>query len=69
MKNMTREHLEERFEANGLTVSPLDAVNFCINQLMKDRTHSTKDEVAPRLTYEELIGALLAARQEIESNL
>jgi hypothetical protein len=38
------------------------AVNFCLAQLYADRMHRCGDEVVRNLTFEELIGALLLAR-------
>ena len=42
------------------------AVEFCLQQLYRDRAHGLTDCVAGVCTYEELIGALLLARDEIQ---
>ncbi len=40
-------------------VSAKVAIEFCLRQLGRDRTKRMSDEVVDRLTYEELVGALL----------
>lgn len=40
-------------------------IDFCLTQLCRDSRHLLTTEVSPRLTYEELIGTLLKARDEI----
>lgn len=62
MKNMLRETLE----AYRPTETPMRCVTFCLEQLFKDTRHSTSDYVAGCCTYEELIGALLHARDVID---
>ncbi len=47
-------------------VTPLEAVDFCLNQLFKNTTKSLDDTVVGSCTYEELLGALLSARDEID---
>jgi hypothetical protein len=43
--------------------SPIDeGVGVCLKRLYEDRSHSVTDEVVTGLTYEELIGVLLLAR-------
>ena len=41
------------------------AIRFCLHRLYADKTKRVTDEVAGGLTYEELIGALLLAQDEI----
>jgi len=53
-------------ESSRPQIVAYEAVDFCLRQLYADRRHKLDDEVAHRLTYEELIGALLAARDELE---
>jgi hypothetical protein len=52
----------EELEASRPRKDVTDAVNYCLKKLYEDRQHSISDEVCPDLTYEELIGALLLAR-------
>lgn len=46
--------------------SPAQTVEYCLRQLYADRHKSVRDEVAKDLTYEELLGALLHARDSIQ---
>jgi len=62
MKDYSREELE----LSRPQVSPLEAVEFCLQQLYADKTKTIDDRVAGCCTYEELIGALLHARDELE---
>ena len=62
MKDYDREFYEE-FRPS---VSAQDAILHCLNQLYADKTHNCIDRLAPKLTYEELIGALIAAREKIK---
>lgn len=53
-------------EASRPNDGALHSVKFCLKQLYADREKIVKDEVAKDLTYEDLIGALLSARDAIE---
>ena len=57
---------QEVLEATRPQVEPLTAVNFCLGQLYAEPDISIEDPVAGVLTYEELIGALLLARDKLE---
>ena len=61
MKCYTKESLED----SRPDKDALEVVEFCVNRLFDDRVHCITDEVVHQLTYEELIGALLLARDEI----
>ena len=61
MKDATRHALET--SRPGL--SALENVKFCLEQLYDDTRHSIIDEVVHNLTFEELIGALLQAYDEV----
>lgn len=61
-----KDYSKEVLESSRPQIVAYEAVDFCIRQLYADRRHKLDDEVARRLTYEELIGALLAARDELE---
>jgi hypothetical protein len=63
MKDQTRDQLE----CTRPRVVPVSAVNFCLAQLYADRLHRCGDEVVRNLTFEELIGALLLARDAVEA--
>jgi len=44
------------------------AVEFCLHRLYEDRMHLCGDEVVRGLTFEELIGALLLARDGLHEH-
>lgn len=62
MKDYSRDSLE----MSRPDVDTLDALQFCLNQLYNSKTKCIADNVCERLTYEELIGALLLARDTIQ---
>ncbi len=62
MKCYSKESLES---CRPEGISALDTVDFCLGQLYKDKTHCITDEIVDRLTFEELIGALLLASDVI----
>ena len=47
-------------------ISALEAVEFCLKQLFKDKKIVMDENVATRCTYEELMGALLLAKDSLE---
>ena len=61
MKDFTQDELESS-RPNG---DPLSNIQYCLTQLYADKKHSIENKVSPALTYEELIGALLSAVDEI----
>lgn len=61
MKDASR----ETFESARPAFTASHAVEFCLEKLYADPHKRTMDEVAQSLTYEELIGALLLARDAI----
>ena len=56
----------EALEDSRPNISSLEAISFCLLQLYNDNEHGIDDYVVGMLTYEELIGALLLARDEAE---
>lgn len=54
----------EIIESNRPAIPLLEAVNFCLERLYEDRGHGFTDSIAKDLTYEEVIGALLLARDD-----
>jgi len=62
MKDITREALE----AHRPLISTMEAITFCLEQLYRDKSKCLEDEVVDALIYEELIGALLLARDLAE---
>lgn len=61
MKDMTQADLE----SNRPKLDVREAIDFCLERLYADRVHETTHAVVDGLTYEELIGALLLARDAI----
>ena len=53
-------------EASRPSLSAKAGVDFCLDQLYADKEKKTNQLVAAGLTYEELLGALLLARDAIE---
>jgi hypothetical protein len=62
VKRYSKKELEE----SRPNVEPIDAVNFCLRRLYADKAHSMSDKVVTDLTFEELIGTLLLARDVIK---
>lgn len=58
MKDANRAELE----AHRPAIPAAQAIQFCLDQLYRDRTKTLEEYVAGSCTYEELIGALLLAR-------
>jgi hypothetical protein len=63
MKDLRRKDLEESRPSG----SAEDLLEFCLEALYRDKEHVVGDVVVYGLTYEELIGALLMVRDEIEN--
>ncbi len=61
MKDLTQQQLE----THRPQMTALEAINFTLEQLYDDNTVSTSDALAKNLTYEELIGALLLAKDAL----
>ncbi len=62
MKNITKEELEQ----GRPTIDVLEGLNFCLDQLYEDREHTFYQDIVKGLTFEELIGVLLLARDEVK---
>ena len=50
-------------------IEPLEGLVFCLDALLADSGKSMTDTVACGLSYEELIGVLLVARDSIRDQL
>jgi len=61
----------KRYDKKTLESSPLpelgteEAISFCLDRLYEDNTHDIREEIVVGLSFEELIGALLSARNDI----
>ena len=62
MKDETKLTLEN----SSPTVPDEQVINHALDMLYADEEHNITDEVVNNLTYEEIIGALLIARDMIE---
>ena len=62
MKYYSEEELRKAFPSDN---NP-DFLHFCLKQLFKDKKHTLDEEVVKALTFEELIGGLLAGEQYIK---
>ncbi|MBA4073625.1 MAG: hypothetical protein C0508_01205 [Cyanobacteria bacterium PR.023] len=62
MKDATKKELESRRPH----LSGLKGINFCLSELYADKHKSIDGVVAGHCTYEELIGSLLVARDELK---
>ncbi len=58
MKDATQKNLETCRPNDP----PLQGVEYCLGKLFADKQHRCLDEICTDLTYEEVIGALLQAR-------
>lgn len=58
---------QEALEESRPNIHPLEAIDHCLYQLYKDTKHEVADSVVDSLTFEELIGALLLARDGVET--
>lgn len=58
MKDFTKEELT----ASHPSKEPKDSIDFCLGRLYEDETKNVCDEIVKDLTFEELIGALLQAK-------
>jgi len=56
---------EETWRENKPSVDAKKAIGFCLKQLFLDELHEAEDRVAGCCNYEELIGALLLAEEEL----
>jgi hypothetical protein len=56
---------KEQLEVGRPKINPLDGINFCLECLYADQEKTIMDNVAGGCSYEELIGVLLLARDEI----
>lgn len=63
MKDFTQAELE----ASRSTVPADEQLDFCLARLYADRRHRVVQEVVHGLTFEELLGALLSARDELQA--
>ena len=62
MKDFTQNELEK----SRPSIDTLEAINFCLEKLYEDNTKNTSDYIVKNLTFEELLGALLLARDELK---
>lgn len=62
MKDMT----QEQIESARPSMSSLELVEFCLSALYRDTENNFGDSINTYLTFEELLGALLKARDDLQ---
>lgn len=60
-----RDATQKEIEASRPDTRPLEAIQFCLDAFYADNEKSCTSEVCKNCTYEELLGALLIAKDEI----
>jgi hypothetical protein len=65
MKGIKKEQLEE---TRPQQIDAEEGLDFCLNALYADKKHTIEEYVVHNLTYEELIGALLLARDTVKEH-
>lgn len=61
MKDCSKELLEE----GRPDIDTLEGIDFCLSNLYKDRKHFVTEEFVRGLTFEELVGVLLLAKDAV----
>ena len=61
-----RDYSQKSYEEGRPSNTALHCVNFCLQQIYADNTKDREDEIVHHLTFEEVIGALLLARDKLE---
>ena len=62
MKDVPR----HRLVMNRPTIDLHEGIRFCLESIFDDKEHNISDELVKGLTFEELIGVLLLARDRAE---
>lgn len=57
-----KDYTQKELESSRPKQDALDCINYCLKCLFKDTKHRVDDEISKHLTYEEVIGALLLAK-------
>ena len=65
MKDKSKERLIAEHYQSGFS-SALEGVEFCLEALFDDTEHNFRDDINSRLTFEELIDALLCAQKALQ---
>lgn len=63
-----KDYSKEALESSRPMKSAYHCIGFCLKCLFEDSTHSTDDEVVTNLTFEELMGALLLAKDSLDES-
>ena len=63
MKNCSKRFYEDPIVTHAI---PENAIDFCLARLYADKKHDDAEEIVKRLTYEEVIGALVFAKIRIK---
>ena len=63
-----KDYNEQQLESSRPSIDVLDGINYCLDAFFSDAEKMTDDFVANGLTFEEIIGVLLLARDEIKGS-
>jgi len=61
-----KDYTQQQFENGSPRVTALYGINFCLERLYADREKLSTDDVVADLAFIELIGVLIAAREELK---
>ena len=62
-----KDYDKELVESARPPMAPQEAISYCLHRLHEEKEHRMADLVAPQLTYEDLIGALLMGQDAIKA--
>jgi len=68
LAKIMKDYTEKELRQGRPNKNPKDTIAFCLKCLFQDKNHKISDTITDRLTYEELIGALLQAEDVIRNN-
>lgn len=60
-----RGYTKAELEAERPPIGAMAAIAFCLKRLYEDQEHYISEEVVAGLSFEELLGSLLVARDEL----
>ncbi len=61
-----RNESQEVLESSRPNMCADESIDFVLERLYKDKEHNIEDEIVNKLTFEELIGTLLLAKDLIQ---
>jgi hypothetical protein len=61
-----KDYTKKQYSESRPTLDAPDCINYCLHHLFADKKHVRGDEIVKNLTFEELIGALLSAKDVLD---